>query len=409
MKYRYVAFDPNGKKEKGIVEAENETAAIYHLRNQDLSPVSVSPYKEKAEHFWEIEIMEPDVHKLKMKKKDIMQFADKMSIMLRAGVNLSMAMDVIVNSEKNRRYKKIYRAILTDLYGGASLADSMRTFKAFPEVVVNMVASGEKTGKLDWAFAKISEVYTKQMALNSKITSAFSYPAFLFALMIVLFVVMTTVVLPKFSAMYETFDAELPDVTLAVMAISDFLLNYGLIVLAGILLVAGIFYLLLRYNKNFARYTSRTALRIPVFGRLALVSNTCNFSQICCALLMAGVEVVESVRIASTVVKNNFLRGAILSSLEGVSQGSTLHTAFHKLHIFEPLFISMIQIGEEASMLPDTFQKMADLYEAESNEATKKMTAVLEPIMTMSIGLVIAVLVVSIVLPMFDMYAVVLQ
>ena len=399
MKYRYVAFDPNGKKEKGIVEAENETAAIYHLRNQDLSPVSVSPYKEKAEHFWEIEIMEPDVHKLKMKKKDIMQFADKMSIMLRAGVNLSMAMDVIVNSEKNRRYKKIYRAILTDLYGGASLADSMRTFKAFPEVV----------GKLDWAFAKISEVYTKQMALNSKITSAFSYPAFLFALMIVLFVVMTTVVLPKFSAMYETFDAELPDVTLAVMAISDFLLNYGLIVLAGILLVAGIFYLLLRYNKNFARYTSRTALRIPVFGRLALVSNTCNFSQISCALLMAGVEVVESVRIASTVVKNNFLRGAILSSLDGVSQGSTLHTAFHKLHIFEPLFISMIQIGEEASMLPDTFQKMADLYEAESNEATKKMTSVLEPIMTMSIGLVIAVLIVSIILPMFDMYAVVLQ
>jgi type IV pilus assembly protein PilC len=169
------------------------------------------------------------------------------------------------------------------------------------------------------------------MALNSKITSAFSYPAFLFALMIVLFVVMTTVVLPKFSAMYETFDAELPGITLAVMAISDFLLNYGLIVLAGILLVAGIFYLLLRYNKNFARYTSRTALRIPVFGRLALVSNTCNFSQISCALLMAGVEVVESVRIASTVVKNNFLRGAILSSLDGVSQGSTLHTAFHKL------------------------------------------------------------------------------
>ncbi len=409
MKYRYVAFDPKGKKEKGVIDAENETAAIYHLRNQDLSPVSVSPYKEKAEHFWEIEIMEPDVHKLKMKKKDIMQFSDKMSIMLRAGVTLSMALDVIVNSEKNRRYKKIYRAILTDLYGGASLADSMRSFKAFPEVVVNMVASGEKTGKLDWAFAKISEVYAKQMALSSKITSAFSYPAFLFALMIVLFVIMTTVVLPKFSNMYATFGAELPEITMAVMAISDFLLNYGLILLAVILLIAGIFYLLLRFNKNFARYTSRTALRVPVFGRLALVSNTCNFSQISCALLMAGVEVVESVRIASTVVKNNFLRGAILSCLEGVSQGSTLHTAFQKLHIFEPLFISMIQIGEEASMLPDTFQKMADLYEAESNEATKKMTSVLEPVMTLGIGLVIALLVISIILPMFDMYSVVLQ
>ena len=159
MKYCYVAFDPDGKKVKGVVEAENESGAIYHIRNQDLSPVSVSPYKEKAANFWEIEIMEPDVHNLKMKKKDLMQFADKKSIMLRAGVTLAMAMDVIVNSEKNRRYKKIYRAILTDLYGGASLADSMRSYDAFPEVMVNMVTSGEQTGKLDWAFAKDSELF----------------------------------------------------------------------------------------------------------------------------------------------------------------------------------------------------------------------------------------------------------
>jgi type IV pilus assembly protein PilC len=409
MKYRYVAMDTNGKKEKGIIDAENETAVIYHLRNQDLSPISVSPYKEKAEHFWEVEIMEPDVHKLKMKKKDLMQFADKMSIMLRAGVTLSMAMDVIVNSEKNRRYKKIYRAILTDLYGGASLADSMRTFKAFPEVFVNMIASGEKTGKLDWSFAKISEVYSKQMTLSSKISGAFSYPGFLFGLMIVLFVIMTTVVLPKFSNMYDTFGAELPGITLFVMGISDFLLKYGLYLLAGVLLIALIIYLLLRFNPEFAKWTAMLTLRLPVFGRLALVSNTCNFSQISAALLMSGVEVVEAVRIAASVVKNSFLRGSISSSLESVAQGSKLHTAFNKLHIFEPLFISMIQIGEEASMLPDTFQKMADLYEAESNDATQKMTAVLEPIMTMSIGLVIALLVISIILPMFDMYSVVLQ
>ena len=150
-------------------------------------------------------------------------------------------------------------------------------------------------------------------------------------------------------------------------------------------------------------------LRLPIFGRLALVSNTCNFSQISSALLMSGVEVVESIRIAASVVKNNFLKGSITSSLDSVSQGSKLHIAFEKLHIFEPLFVSMVQIGVEASMLPDTFQKMADLYEAESNEATQKMTAVLEPIITTSIGLVIALLVISIILPMFDMYSVVLK
>ena len=93
MKYSYTAYDAEGKKIKGVVEAESETAAIYYIRNQDMSPIAVSPYKEKAKNFWEIEIMEPEVHDLKMKKKDLMQFADKMAIMLRAGVTLAMALE----------------------------------------------------------------------------------------------------------------------------------------------------------------------------------------------------------------------------------------------------------------------------------------------------------------------------
>lgn len=408
MKYRYVAVDENGKKIKGIVDAENESGAIYHVRNQELSPISVTPYKEKAEHFWEIEIMEPDVHKLKMKKKDLMQFADKMSIMLRAGVTLSMAMDVIVNSEKNRRYKKIYRAILTDLYGGASLADSMRTFAAFPDVVVNMVSSGEKTGKLDWAFSRISELYEKELALSGKISSAFAYPAFLIGLAVVLFVVMTTTVLPKFAGMYADFDAELPGITKALMAISNFMTDYGIILLAALAVIAGLCFLFVKASPAFVRKVAEVTLRIPVYGRLTMVSNTCNFSRISAALLQSGVEVVESIRIAASVIKNKFICASVNSALDGVSQGANLHTAFQKLGIFEPLFISMIQIGEEASMLPDTFQKMADLYEAESNESARKLTAVLEPILTMVIGLVIALMVVGIILPMFNMYSAIL-
>jgi len=409
MKYRYVAIDSNGKKIKGVFDAENETAVIYHIRNQDLSPVSVSPYKEQSANIWEFEIMEPDVHKLKMKKKDLMQFADKMSIMLRAGVSLSMAMDVIVNSEKDRRYKKIYRAVLTDLYGGASLADSMRTFDAFPEVVVNMVASGEETGKLDWAFSRVSTLYEKELALSGKISSAFTYPAFLVVLMLVLFVVMTTVVLPKFTDMYEMFDGELPAITQFMISLSDFLMNYGLILLVVIAAIVGISYLVLKTNQALKNKITQMTLKIPVYGRLTLVSNTCSFSQISSALLQAGVEVVEAIRIAASVVKNTYMRAHITSALDSVAQGAKLHTALQKLNLFEPLFISMIQIGEEASMLPDTFQKMADLYEAESNEATHKLTSVLEPILTMSIGILIAVMVVSIILPMFNMYDAILN
>lgn len=408
MKYSYIAYDPDGKKIKGVVEADNETAAIYYMRNQDMSPISVSPYKEKARNFWEIEIMEPEVHDLKMKKKDLMQFADKMSIMLRAGVTLSMAMDVIVTSEKNRRYQKIYRAILTDLYGGSSLADSMRKFKAFPEEAVNMVGSGEETGKLDWAFSKIAELYKKQLALSGKISSAFTYPIFLIVLMVGMFVVMTVLVLPRFAGMYDMFGGELPGITQFMINMSDFLRKFGFIILLAIAALVGIFVLLMRKKPGFADSVTLMLLKIPVYGHLTLVSNTCSFSQIAAALLQAGVEVVEAVRISATVIKNKYISNAVAGSLTDVAQGSKLHTALQKLNIFEPLFISMVQIGEEASMLPDTFQKMADLYEAESDDATRKLTSVLEPALTTAIGLLIAGMVVAIILPMFKMYTVIL-
>ena len=408
MKMEYVAVDAEGKKVKGVIDAESESNAIYYIRSQDLSPLVIRPYKEKAAHFWEIEIMEPDVHKLKMKKKDMVRFSEKMAIMLKAGVSLSMAMDVLIASEKNRRYRKIYKTILMDLYGGLSLADSMRTFDAFPEMIVNMVASGEKNGKLDWSFTRIAEMYEKEMALNGKILAAFSYPAFLAVLLVALFVVMTVVVLPKFSTMYQNFDAELPAITQFLLDVSNFLRAYGIYILGALIIVGLLLFILLKSSKGFGRAFSRMALKLPAYGRLTVVSNTSSFSRVAAALLQSGVEVVESVKVAATVVKNKYIRGSVERALGEVEQGSTINLALSKLHIFDTLFISMLQIGEESSMLPETFQKMADMYEQDSNEASKKLTALLEPIMTLAIGLMIALMVVAIILPMFNMYTVIL-
>lgn len=408
MKMEYVAVDTEGKKVKGVIDAESESNAIYYIRSQDLSPLVIRPYKEKAAHFWEIEIMEPDVHKLKMKKKDMVRFSEKMAIMLKAGVSLSMAMDVLIASEKNRRYRKIYKTILMDLYGGLSLADSMRTFDAFPEMIVNMVASGEKNGKLDWSFTRIAEMYEKEMALNGKILSAFSYPAFLAVLLVALFVVMTVVVLPKFSTMYQNFDAELPAITQFLLDVSNFLRAYGIYILGALIVVGLLLFILLKSSKGFGRAFSRMALKLPAYGRLTVVGNTSSFSRVAAALLQSGVEVVESVKVAATVVKNKYIRSSVERALGEVEQGSTINLALSKLHIFDTLFISMLQIGEESSMLPETFQKMADMYEQDSNEASKKLTALLEPIMTLAIGLMIALMVVAIILPMFNMYTVIL-
>ena len=192
------------------------------------------------------------------------------------------------------------------------------------------------------------------------------------------------------------------------MSMSDFLIGYGWILCIVFVLIAVAIFLLMKYSPKFKDSVSSFVLKIPVFGHLSMVSNTCSFSQISAALLQSGVEVVDSVKIAASVIKNNHIATSVKRATDDVAQGSKLYTALQKLNIFEPLFISMIQIGEEASMLPDTFQKMADLYEAESSEATRKLTSILEPALTMIIGLVIALMVVAIILPMFTMYTVIL-
>ena len=227
-------------------------------------------------------------------------------------------------------------------------------------------------------------------------------------LLVALFVVMTVVVLPKFSTMYQNFDAELPAITQFLLDVSNFLRAYGIYILGALIVVGLLLFILLKSSKGFGRAFSRMALKLPAYGRLTVVGNTSSFSRVAAALLQSGVEVVESVKVAATVVKNKYIRSSVERALGEVEQGSTINLALSKLHIFDTLFISMLQIGEESSMLPETFQKMADMYEQDSNEASKKLTALLEPIMTLAIGLMIALMVVAIILPMFNMYTVIL-
>ena len=196
MKYRYIAYDSSGRKVRGVVEAEKESQAVYYIRCQDLSPALVRPQKEKAASIWQMEIMEPDVHDLRIGKKNLVQFAEKMAIMLHAGVSLSMALDVIISGEKKRRHQKVFRAVQADLYAGTSLSDSIRQFKAFPPEFGNMLSAGEENGKLDWAFEQTAQLYQTQLEYREKVMTAMAYPVFLLVLCAVMFVGMTTFVRP---------------------------------------------------------------------------------------------------------------------------------------------------------------------------------------------------------------------
>lgn len=408
MKYRYIAYDSSGRKVKGVVEAEKESQAVYFIRCQNLSPALVNPQKEKAASIWQVEIMEPDVHDLKIGKRALFQFAEKMSIMLHAGVSLAMALDVIVSEEKNRRQQKIFRALRADLYAGMSLSDSIRQFRAFPQEFVNMLSAGEGNGKLDWAFEQTAQLYQSQLEYREKVMAAMAYPAFLLLLWAAMFVGMSIFVLPRFSDMYARFDAQLPALTRFMLDISELLKDHGLLILLFLAASIGALLLLLMKNHRFRERMAALTLKIPVFGRLMLVDNTSRFTQITAALLHSGVEVVDALQITAAVLTNAYLSSVVCSAADAISRGARIHDALQKGGVFDPLLLSMIHIAEEASMVPETFAKLAELYRKESIHSLRKATAILEPVLTLIVGLVIAVMVLAVVLPMFRMYGTIL-
>lgn len=408
MKYRYIAYDSSGRKVRGVVEAEKESQAVYYIRCQDLSPALVRPQKEKAASIWQMEIMEPDVHDLRIGKKNLVQFAEKMAIMLHAGVSLSMALDVIISGEKKGRHQKVFRAVQADLYAGTSLSDSIRQFKAFPPEFGNMLSAGEENGKLDWAFEQTAQLYQTQLEYREKVMTAMAYPVFLLVLCAVMFVGMTTFVLPRFSDMYARFDAQLPALTLFMLDISEGVKAHGPVILILFAVWIGAVILLLMKSRRFREKSAAISLNIPVLGHLSRLGNTSRFTQVMAALLHSGVEVVDALQISAAVLTNPYFSRVVSSAADEISRGARIHDALQKGGVFDPLFLSMIRIAEEASMMPETFGKLAGLYRTESINALRKATAILEPGLTLIVGLVIAVMVLTVVLPMFRMYGTIL-
>lgn len=408
MKYRYIAYDSSGRKVKGVIDAEKESQAVYYIRCQELSPVLVRPHKEKAASIWQLEIMEPDVHDFRIGKKDLFQFAEKMAIMLHSGVSLSMALDAIVSAEENRRHQKIFRAVQADLYAGTLLSNSIRQFKAFPREFVNMLSAGERNGKLDWAFEQTAQLYQNQLEYREKVITAMAYPAFLLILWAAMFVGMTTFVLPRFSDMYARFDAQLPALTRLMLNISDVFKAYGLLIVILAAALIGVFYLLMMRNHSFRERMSALVLRVPVLGRLSLLGNISRFTQVTSALLHSGVEVVDALQISAAALRNPYLSGIVRMAADEISRGAGIGDALQKSRVFDPLLLSMIHIAEQASMVPETFRKLAELYRKESITSLRRATAILEPVLTLIVGLVIAVMVLAVVLPMFRMYGTIL-
>ena len=409
MKYKYTALNGRNQKKEGAIEADSQAEATNKLREKGLivqDLIQLGKDSDEPTSIWQMDLG-GDIHTKKIKPKKLLMVLSQLGMMMKAGINLSLSMQIMIDSEKDISMRKILREINENLYSGFTLSQSMKNFAGFPQVYISIIEAGEANGRLDEAFEQCALICKKDMALSGKIRGALMYPAFLMGLVIVVVIILTVFVLPTFAGIYTSFGGDLPGLTKFMMGFSDVFIHWWWLI---IIVIGGIVFglkTLKKSNADFAMWWSQMQLKIPLVGPIIRQSSLARFCRLMSTLTDAGIPIHRAMGLARDAVPNLFVREKVQAVLDDVQIGVTIHEAMGKHPVFDPILVSMIRVGEESGMLGDSLFKMAELFENQTDESTQKLTDMMTPIMTVVIGGVVATLVISMILPMFGMYSLV--
>ena len=412
MEFSYVAVNEKNRKYRNRMTANTKEEVKRKLEQRGLIAISIDEVKKGSQEdipIWQRDLGgSKDVHTLKISNKRLLTFMHQMALMIRSGISLSVAMAVMCDTEKDKNMLRILQEITANLYNGITLSQSLSSFKTFPTVYVNIIQTGEANGRLDEAFDKCVSLLKKEITLKNKIKGAMIYPIFLLILTIALIIVMSIVVLPAFKDLFESFGSELPIMTQITMGISDVLLHYGWLVVLIIVAIVVTLRILYKKNYSFCMWWSTFQLKIPIIGEVLRLNQLTRFANMMATLTSSGVNILYSLELSRDVVGNKFMSDCLNQVIEDVRIGTPINISLSRYpKAFDPLFVSMIRVGEESGMLSDSLNKMADMYDEQEPDATQRMTDAMTPAMTIIIAGIVGFVVISIVQAMFGMYSVI--
>ena len=394
--YQWIGKNRSNKVQKGEMEAQSEEAVRASLVRQKITP---SRIKQKPKDLFEnIKFLQP-----KVKEADVILFARQFSTMIDAGLPIIQCLDILYNQQKNATFKKMLKQIKESVEGGATLAEALKKFpKHFDDLFVNMIAAGEAGGILDAILRRLAAYMEKAARLKAKVKGAMTYPLVTLAIAIIVLAVILVFVIPVFEEMFADFGSELPAPTKLVVAMSD-LVKSKILYLIG----AGILFMI-AYKKYHATEKGRDmidalVLKLPVFGMLLRKVAVAKFTRTMGTMLASGVAILEALDIVAKTAGNRTIEKAIYNVRSGIAEGRTMADPLNESGVFPPMVCQMISVGESTGALDAMLEKIADFYDEEVDQAVDNMTALIEPIMLVFLGVTIGGLVIAMYLPIFKM------
>jgi len=400
--YEYKAFDQAGKTTNGIIDADSAVGARQKLRGSGIFPVEV---KETSSRPKDVPSGPTSISTLfrRVKQGELSIMTRQLSILLGAGVTLVASLDTLISQITNPLLKKIMAQIKESINEGNSLAFSLsRHPKIFSQVYINMVRAGEASGSLDLVMERLAEFSERQETLKGRVKAAMAYPVFMFFIGTIILFCLVTFVVPQITSIFTDMHQTLPLPTLALIGASNFLKSFWwlvLLVLGGVIMLVK---KLIKTPKGRALW-DEVKLRTPVFGIINAKMAMARFGRTLGSLVQNGVPLLSALEIVRNVVNNTMVAQAIDNAMEQIEAGKSLAAPLAQSRWFPPIAVQMISVGEQSGELENMLNKIADIYEGETESQIMVMTAMLEPVMILAMGLSVAFIVVSILLPIFEM------
>ena len=393
--FNYTAIDRNGKRVRSSLDASSIETAKSSLRGAGYTILDI---KEQTTLNRDIEI--PFLGK--PKAKDMAVFCRQFVSILRAGVSVASVLAMLGQQTSNKKLRAAIREMQADVEKGESLATSMRRHpKIFPAILVNMVAAGESSGNLEESFRQMELYFERSKRTKSKVTSAMIYPCVLIVVMIVVLIVMMTKIIPNFLKTFEDMDAELPKLTQGVMAVCEWFESWWWVPLVLVaLIVGGVLFHRTDKGKHFFGWLAR---KTPVVGNLTVKTACATFCRTMEVLIGSGLTLTDSMDLAASNMGNIYYLEAIRDARGMVAEGTPLRESLVRTGIFPPMVSNLVGVGEETGDLQSMMGKVADYYDEEVDEATKKLLNLMEPAIIIFMAVFVVIIVLAIYLPMINM------
>lgn len=392
--FTYQAKDPRGEDRSGEIEASDLHNAVVTLRKKGLIVIKVTPHLEQDNFFTRF------LNRVSF--SDLVSVTRQLATMVGAGLVLSEALDILAEQQSSKKLGKVLEEVSQDVKSGLTLNQALSKHPdVFPTLYVNLVKSGEASGKLDEVLLKMADSLEKEREFKARVRGAMIYPIIVIIMMGLVMLIMVTFVMPRLTALYKQSSIELPLPTKILIGISDFIIGFWWLILA-VIIIGVISFKRWVSSPNGKIIFDSLVLKIPLIGSIITGVTLTNFSRTFSLLIGAGIPLLDSINIVADVTNNATFKQALKQAYEGVAKGLSFSSLLNS-NAFPRLVPQMVKVGEETGKVDEIFTKLASYFESESDNMVKNLTVAIEPIVLVILGVGVGFLVIAVILPIYKL------